>query len=76
MKPITLPDNAVDILAGKGAASDLSQNLHAAYWLVGRNDDTALYLLKAAHEGLASLADAMGYTLTPKASTDAQEAAE
>jgi hypothetical protein len=76
MKPITLPEDKASILSGRHAASGLSENLHAAYWLAGRDDDTALYLLKAAHESLASLADAMGYTLTPKASTDTQEAAE
>jgi hypothetical protein len=76
MKPITLPENAVDILSGKCAASDLSENLHAAYWLAGRDDDTALYLLKAAHGDLAKLADAMGYTLAPKEAAETQEAAE
>jgi hypothetical protein len=37
-----------------------------AYWMHGRDDDTALYHYKSMHEYLHELADALGYTLTPK----------
>lgn len=65
--PASLPAEAVALLAGRSNARDLAEHLVAAYWMHGRNDGTALYLLQEAHRGLADLADAMGYTITPKA---------
>jgi len=76
MKPITLPEEPAMILSGKADALHVFESLHAAHWLAGRNDHSALYLLKSAHASLAALAEAMGYTLTPKEITEAQEAAE
>ena len=65
--PVTLPADAVAVLAGRHDAASLAEHLSAAYWLHGRDDGTALYLLREAHKHLADLADAMGYTITPKA---------
>jgi len=65
--PVTLPAEAVAVLAGRHDAANLAEHLTAAYWMHGRDDGTALYLLREAHSDLAKLADAMGYTITPKA---------
>ena len=65
--PVSLPAEAIAVLAGRSNARELAEHLTAAYWMHGRNDGTALYLLREAHSDLAKLADAMGYTITPKA---------
>lgn len=65
--PASLPAEAIDILNGQTKARDVAEGLFAAYWMHGRENGTALYLLRQAHSDLADLADAMGYTITPKA---------
>ena len=65
--PVSLPAEAVAIIDGHPNARALAEHLIAAYWMHGRNDGTALYLLREAHSDLAKVADAMGYTITPKA---------
>ena len=65
----SLPENAVAVLAGRFEAQEILQHLSAAFWLHGRDDHTALFLLNKAHENFAALADAMGYTIMPKAAT-------
>jgi len=71
-----LPSNQVEILNGVGDAMQIAKDLHAAYWLAGRDDGSALFLYRNTHESLASLARNMGYTLTPIAPPADQEAAE
>lgn len=71
---VTLPTVDTDVLAGRHEANNIAENLTAAYWLHSHDASTALYLLRGAHRDLAAMADAMGYTLTPKAD-DAVEVA-
>ena len=71
-----IPQNASDILAGCHHADLIGKDLHAAYWLHGRSDDSALFLLNKAHESLAALATAMGYSITPLVAESADEVAE
>ena len=66
MSDITLPDAAIDIIAGRCGADLLSQNLYAAYWLHGRDNLASLMCFQSAHQELASVADAMGYTIARK----------
>ena len=73
-RPTTLPATAVEILAGQHEASYIAEHLIAAYWLHGRDNGTSLFILQDVHNHLADLADAMGYTLTPKVA-EASEAA-
>jgi len=61
-----LPESAVDILNGKYEATRVAENLQSAYWLHGRDNSAALLLVNLAHDGLAEMADAMGYTIAPK----------
>lgn len=64
--PITLPAEAVAMLAGRHEAVLIAADLSAAYWTHGSDDSTALFLLNSAHERFAEMAEAMGYTITPK----------
>lgn len=64
--PQSLPTEAVAVLAGQSKAKDISEGLFAAFWMHGRDDLTALYLLQQAHSDFADLADAMGYTIARK----------
>jgi hypothetical protein len=66
MDRATLPAKAIDLLSGIGPALDISQALHVAYWMHGRDDGCALHHWDWAHEQLAALADALGYTIAPK----------
>ncbi len=70
---IKLPEIATDVLAGRTKARDISEALHTAYWLHGRSESTALYMLTEAHKSLHELAAEMGYRLTPLA--DVEDAA-
>ncbi len=63
---IELPADAVAILSGKMTAFQVGETLHTAYWLHGRDNATATFMLNEAHCRLQQLADEMGYTLTPK----------
>jgi hypothetical protein len=65
-RPTTLPETSVEILTGRNEARNLAESLTVAYWLHERDNDTALFMLHAAHDDLHELAEAMGYTLTPK----------
>lgn len=69
--PVTLPAEGIAVGTAQAHAAGVTENLHAAYWLQGRDDVAALFLLQRAHSSLAKLADAMGYTITPK--TDVAE---
>ena len=71
---ITLPTEAVDILAGRHNAVAISEALILAYWLHGRSDSAALHHLRAAHHEFAVLADAMGYTIASKEAPVAEAA--
>jgi hypothetical protein len=64
---ITLPAEPIDMMAGRFEAESIVKDLYAAYWLRGREDETALFLFQKAHQEFAAMADAMGYTITPKA---------
>jgi hypothetical protein len=63
---IKLPEVQTDLLDGHHPAGQIAESLIVAYWLHNRDNSTALYHLKAAHESMHRLADALGYTLTPK----------
>lgn len=71
---ITLPTDAIDILAGRSNAAAISEALIIAYWMHGRSDSTALHHLCAAHHEFAALADALGYTIAPKEAPVAEAA--
>ena len=71
-----LPSDKIEILSGNSEAADIVKNLHASYWLAGKDDETALFLYQLAHESLANLAGQMGYTLTPISPPADQEADE
>jgi hypothetical protein len=64
--PEALPADAVAVLAGRCEGRSISEILTAAYWLCGRDNATALYLLAQAHDQFAQMADAMGYTIARK----------
>lgn len=72
---IALPAVAVDVLAGHSKARDVSETLHSAYWLHGRDEGTATYLLNEAHKALHDLASEMGYRLVPLETVSAEVAA-
>lgn len=65
--PVTLPAEGIAVGVAQVHAAGVTDSLLAAYWLQGRDDVAALFLLQCAHSSLAKLADAMGYTITPKA---------
>ena len=71
-----LPENAVELLDGRGFAAEIVENCTVAYWMMGRDDDTALYHLNAMHKRFAQLADALGYDIAARpAKPAAQEVA-
>lgn len=63
---ILLPAKSVDLLAGKHEAIHIAQNTQAAFWLHGRDNATALFLMHAIHKDFAAMAEALGYTITRK----------
>ena len=64
---IKLPEDTIKLLDGHHPAGQIAESLIVAYWLRNSHDDSAaLYHLKSAHESMHRLADALGYTLTPK----------
>lgn len=65
--PASLPAEGIVVGTAQAHADGVTDSLLAAYWLQGRDDVAALLLLRRAHSSLAKLADAMGYTITPKA---------
>lgn len=66
IREITLPAEAKDMLAGGYEIGRMFQDIQAAYWLHGRDNSSALYLLRHVHETFEAVADALGYTITPK----------
>ena len=72
---ITLPADAVAVLAGRQTAFKIGETLHTAYWLHGRDSDTAHYMLNEAYKALHTLAAEMGYALVPVAAPDKEQAA-
>lgn len=65
-REITLPTSAIDILAGRHEAAAVAEKLSVAYWLHGRADDTALFMIHKAHEEFVKLAEALGYNVALK----------
>jgi hypothetical protein len=63
---IKFPEDKTKVLEGQYPAQQIAESLAVAYWLQDRDDGAAFYHLKAAHENMRKLADALGYTLTPK----------
>ena len=57
---------AIELLAGKGNADAISERLIVAYWLFGRDNESAIYHWSEANKNFAALADALGYTIAPK----------
>lgn len=72
---ITLPADAVSVLAGRHTAFQIGETLHTAYWLHGLDSGTAHYMLNEAHKALHTLAAEMGYTLVPVAAPVGEQAA-
>ena len=70
---ISLPKEAVAVLAGRQTAFQIGETLHTAYWLHGRDSGTAHYMLNEAHKALHTLAAEMGYTLVPIAASVGEE---
>ena len=60
---ITLPAESVGMLAGRHEAAMIAERSASAFWLYGRDDDTALFLLREVHAEFAKLADALGYDI-------------
>lgn len=73
---IQLPAEAVAVLAGRATAFQIGETLHSAYWLHGRDQGTATYLLNEAHAALHRMAREMGYSLTPLATVADTERAD
>jgi len=63
---IKLPEDQIELLDGHRPAGQIVEHLMIAYWMHGRDEGTALYHLKGAHGEMHRLAEALGYTLTPK----------
>ena len=61
---INLPATSVEILAGRHQAGKILENISAAFWLHGRDNETSLFLFKSVHDEFAELADALGYNVT------------
>lgn len=61
-----LPTDAVALLAGRSDARAIAENIHAAYWLHGRDSSSALHLMQMVHDDFAGLAAALGYTIARK----------
>lgn len=63
---IKLPTQATDMLKGRHQAELIAGATNAAYWMHGRDNHTALYLLKQVHSYFREMADALGYDVTPR----------
>jgi hypothetical protein len=63
---ITLPAQATDMLNGKHHAQLIAYASDAAFWLHGRDDSTALFLLNQVHSYFREMADELGYDVTPR----------
>jgi hypothetical protein len=74
IRELTLPAESVGMLAGRHEAALIAERTAAAFWLYGRDDATALFLLHEVHAEFAKLADALGYDITPKATEQEQAA--
>lgn len=61
---INLPSDKTDLCTARYHAASAAEHLFAAYWMAGRDGDTARYLLTHAHEQFARLAEVLGYTVT------------
>lgn len=54
------------MLKGRHHAQLIACTSEAAFWLHGRDNSTALYLLKQVHSYFREMADALGYDVTPR----------
>ena len=61
-----LPAISIDLLNGRAEAISLAEHCQLAYWLHGREDATAQYMLDMIHADFAALADALGYDITER----------
>ena len=61
-----LPANSVDLLNGRHQAAEIAESCQLAYWMHGRDDATAQYMLDRIHTDFAALADALGYDITER----------
>jgi hypothetical protein len=62
-----LPYDKTELCAAGTYAGNVADRFNAAYWLADRDNETAKYLLRLAHDDFAKLAQAMGYAITPVA---------
>lgn len=60
-----LPLDKTELVSAGTYAGNAAERLNAAYWLAGRDNETAKYLLRLAHDDFAKLAKAMGCAITP-----------
>ena len=72
---ITLPTRAEDMLNGKHHAQLIAGTSDAAFWMYGRDDRTALFLLNQVHGYFHQMANALGYDVTPRPALDAAQSA-
>ena len=72
---ITLPQLAEDMLKGRHHAQRIACTIEAAFWMHGRDDSTALFLLNQVHGDFREMANELGYDVTPRAALDAAQSA-
>jgi len=70
---ITLPQEATDLLRGRGDAIKIAESCSIAFWMHGVDEGTALFHLKSIHRWFENLADALGYDISKRESVKADE---
>lgn len=71
----TLPTRSEDMLNAKHHAQLIASTSEAAFWMHGRNDATALFLLNQVHGYFREMANKLGYDVAPRAALDAAQSA-
>lgn len=65
-----LKGTQAEMQAGRFHADQIVMHASAAYWLEGRDDETAAYLREQVHASFAKLADALGYDIAARVPAD------
>ena len=60
---LQLPEASIDLLNGRHQAQKIAESCAVAFWLHGRDDDTALFHMQAIHTEFAALAAQLGYSV-------------
>jgi len=61
---MNLPKDTTDFVAMRCHAQDLAAAANVAYWMAGRDENSAVYHAKQADDAFHKLAAIMGYTVT------------